>query len=414
MEISTDQAPFIYEFMYFCSTKIIYMEAFTISTTDLILLSVTGGLFIIQLIYYPGLYDRIRRHNKRTRLGLGNYNDTLEPISVVICARNESENLRRFLPAILEQDYPQFEVIVINDGSTDESEEVLTLFEEKYPHLYHSFTPDSARYISRKKLALTLGIKASKYDWLVFTEANCRPASNQWLRLMAREFTPRTQVVLGYSGYEAGKGWLNKRTSFDTLFTSMRYLGFALAGSPYMGLGRNMAYRKELFFDNKGYSAHLNLQRGEDDLFINQVANGENTRVLTHAQAVTRMQPLERYKDFKEDKVSYKATSPYYKGAQRYVLGFETCSRLLFYLFVVLTIAWGIYTHHWLAAGISLLIWIFRLVVQGVIINKTAAELGESRRYFFSLPVFDLLQPLQSLKFSLYRKVRGRGDFTRK
>ncbi len=390
------------------------MEAFTINTTDLVLLSVTGSLFIIQLIYYLALYDRIRRHNKQTRLGLGNHNDIPEPVSVVICARNESENLRKFLPAILEQDYPQFEVIVVNDGSTDESEEVLCMLEEKYPHLYHSFTPDSARYISRKKLALTLGIKASKYDWLVFTEANCCPVSNQWLRLMARQFTPRTQVVLGYSGYAPGKGWLHKRTSYDALFTSMRYMGFALAGSPYMGIGRNLAYRKELFFDHKGYSSHLNLQRGDDDLFINEVANGENTRVLTDPQAVTRMEPLRWYKDFKEEKVSYKATSRYFKGSQKYVSGFETFSRLLFYISIFLTIAWGVYTHHWLVAGIPVLIWILRLVIQAIIFNKTATELGESRRYIFSLPLFDLLQPLQSLKFSLSRKVRGRGDFTRK
>lgn len=162
---------------------------------------------------------------------------------------------------MLEQDYPQFEVIVINDGNTDESEDYLTILEEKYPHLYHSFVPDSSRYISRKKLAVTLGIKASKYEWLVFTNANCMPQSNQWLRLMARNFTSRTQVVLGYSGYERGKGWLHKRVAFDNLFTSMRYLGFALAGSPYMGIGRNLAYRKELFYQQKGFSAHLNLQR---------------------------------------------------------------------------------------------------------------------------------------------------------
>jgi cellulose synthase/poly-beta-1,6-N-acetylglucosamine synthase-like glycosyltransferase len=172
-----------------------------------------------------------------------------------VCAREESENLRRNLGAVLEQDYPLFEVIVINDGNTDESEDYLTILEEKYPHLYHSFMPDSSRYISRKKLAVTLGIKASKYEWLVFTNANCMPQSNQWLRLMARNFTSRTQVVLGYSGYERGKGWLHKRVAFDNLFTSMRYLGFALAGSPYMGIGRNLAYRKELFYQQKGFSA---------------------------------------------------------------------------------------------------------------------------------------------------------------
>lgn len=390
------------------------MEAFTFNTFELILLSVAGVLLIIQLFYYLGIYNRIHIRNIADKKNELHFTKELPPLSVIICARNESENLRQFLPAILEQDYPQFEVIVINDGSTDESEEVLSAFEEKYQHLYHSFTPENARYISRKKLALTLGIKASKYDWLVFTEANCQPVSNQWLRLMARNFTPHTQIVLGYSGYERGKGWLHKRISFNALFTSLRYLGFALAGKPYMGLGRNLAYRKEMFFKEKGYSTHLNLQRGEDDLFINQIATPNNTRVETNADAVMRMQPVERYKDWKEEKVSYMATARYYKGTQRYMVGFETFSRLLFYAICIAGIVFGILNLHWLVAGIALFIWLIRYTTQAIVINKTATEQRDNRHYYFSLPVFDLLQPLQTLKLKFYRFYRGKGDFMRR
>ena len=263
------------------------MEAFTFDTTEKILLAATGTLFIIQALYYFCLYNRIHMRSRAVKRDNVHFSQELPPVSVIICAREESENLRRNLAAVLEQDYPQFEVIVINDGDTDESEDYLTLLEEKYPHLYHSFVPDSSRYISRKKLAATLGVKASKYDWLVFTEADCRPQSDQWLRLLARNFTSRTQVVLGYSGYERGKGWLHKRVAFDNLFSSMRYLGFALAGSPYMGIGRNLAYRKELFYREKGFSAHLNLQRGDDDLFINPCRN-RCGRHRTHATRIPR------------------------------------------------------------------------------------------------------------------------------
>ena len=345
------------------------MEAFTFSMAELILLSVAGVFLIIQYIYYLGIYNRIHMRNITDRKNELHFTKELPPLSVVICARNESENLRRFLPAILEQDYPQFEVIVI---------------------------------------------KASKHDWLVFTEANCQPASNQWLRLMARNFTPHTQIVLGYSGYERGKGWLHKRISFNTLFTSLRYLGFALAGKPYMGLGRNLAYRKELFFKQKGYSTHLNLQRGEDDLFINQIANTENTRVETNARAIMRMQPIERYKDWKEERVSYMATARYYKGVQRYLLGFETCSRLLFYMACIAGIVFGIIHSHWLVAGIAFFIWLLRYTVQAIVINKTATDQEENRHYYFSLLLFDLLQPLQTLQFKLYRLYRGKGDFMRR
>lgn len=390
------------------------MEAFTFGTTELILLSAAGALLIIQYIYYLGIYCRMHRRNNAERKNELHFTKELPPLSVVICARNESENLRRFLPSVLEQDYPEFEVIVINDGSTDESEAVLSAFEEKYQHLYHSFTPENARYISRKKLALTLGIKASKYDWLVFTEANCMPESNQWLRMMARNFTPHTQIVLGYSGYERGKGWLHKRVSFDALFTALRYLGFALAGMPYMGIGRNLAYRKELFFKQKGYSTHLNLQRGEDDLFINQIANADNTRVETDARAIMRMQPVERYKEWKEEKVSYMATARYFKGAQRLLLGFETFTRLLFYAACLGGIVMGIMSLHWLVAGIALLIYLLRFTVQAIVINQTASDQKEKRHYYLSLPVFDLLQPLQTLNFKLYRFYRSKSDFMRR
>ena len=390
------------------------MEAFTFNTAELLLLSAAGVLLIVQLIYYLGLYNRIHTHNLAVGKDEVHFGRELPPLSVVICARNESENLRRNLPAILKQDYPDFEVIVINDGSTDESEDLLSELEEEYPNLYHSFTPDSARYISRKKLALTLGIKASKYDWLVFTEADCTPVSDKWLRRIARNFTPSTDIVLGYSGYERGKGWLHKRVSFDSLFTSLRYLGFALAGKPYMGIGRNLAYRKELFFKVKGFSTHLNMQRGEDDLFINQIANENNTRVETSPDSVIRMQPVERYKDWKEEKVSYMATARFYKGSQRWLLGLETATRLLFYVACLSGIVFGILSFHWLAAGLVLLLWIVRYSAQAYVINKTANEMGDNRSYYFTLLVFDIIRPLQSLKFRLYRLYRRKGDFMRR
>lgn len=390
------------------------MEALTFNTTEVILLSSAGILLIIQLIYYFGLYNRIHVHNKAVRKEETHFTRELPPLSIILCARNEADNLRKILPAILEQDYPQFEVIVINDASTDETEDILGVMEEKYPNLYHSFTPDSARYISHKKLALTLGIKASKHDWLVFTETNCMPASNKWLKLMARNFTSHTQVVLGYSGYDYTKGWLHKRVAFDTFFQSLRYLGFALAGKPYMGIGRNLAYRKELFFQKKGFSTYLNLQRGEDDLFINQVASHSNTRIETDLDASMRIQPVYRYKDWKEEKVSYMATARFYHGMQRYLLGFETLTRLLFYTTCIAGIAFGILNLHWMMAGIALFLWLIRYAVQAIVINQTAKEMGGNRKYYFSLPVFDLLQPLQSLNFKLCRFFRGKGDFMRR
>lgn len=386
------------------------MEIFDVTTHELIFLSVSGALLFIQVIYYLALYNRIHSHNKAVKRNCINFSNTLPPISVVICAKNESENLRNFLPAVLEQNYPNFEVVVINDGSTDESEELLSSLEKKYPRLYHSFTPQNIRYISHKKLALTLGIKACKNDWLVFTEANCYPVSPDWLKCIARNFTPETDIVLGYSSYERGKGWLHKKIAFDSLFTSMRYLGFALAKKPYMGIGRNMAYRKELFFQQKGFSAHLDLQRGEDDLFINKIATGKNTRVETDVNATVRMQSVKYPQEWREEKVSYMATSKYYRGFQRFALGFETLTRILFYIAVITILVLGILNSHWLVVGIGGFIWIIRYAIQATIINTTAQEMGEKRRYYVTLPFFDLLQPLQSIRFKFYRNLLRKGD----
>ena len=390
------------------------MELFVLTPLEWLMLGITGKLFLIQLIYYLCLYNRIHRHTRIVRREEMHFNKEQPPISIIIYAHEECANLQENLSFILNQDYPTFEVIVINDGNSDGSEDYLVQLENRYPYLYHSFIPRSSRYISRKKLAITLGVKAAKYDWLVMTHANCRPQSNQWLQTLARNFTSHTQIVLGYSGYGHGHGWLHKRICYDNLFTSMRYLGFALSGHPYMGIGRNMAYRKEVFYQNKGFAEHLNLKRGDDDLFINQVANKENTRVETDKQACVRINLPQRVKDWREEKIGYASTARFYRGMQRWLLGFETTTRLLFHLCWICTCALGIVHQQWLATSISLSFALLRYAFQTIIINRTAEDLGEERKYYFTLPVFDILQPFQSLRWKLYCLFRDKNDFLRK
>lgn len=390
------------------------MEAFAFNETEEALLIATGVLFIIQQIYYWVLYNRINSHNQAIEQNKQSFTTELPPISVIIYAHDEADNLRHNLKSILEQDYPQFEVIVVTDGNADDTDDYLTMLRDQYPHLYHSFVPGSSRYISHKKLAVTLGIKASKYNWLVFTDANCQPQSNQWLKMLARNFTPQTQIVLGYSNYERGKSWLHKRIAFDNLFTHMRHLGFALLQKPYMGIGRNLAYRKELFYSNKGFSAHLNLLRGEDDLFVNQTASSQNTRVETSPSSIIRMQPISRYKDWKEEKIGYASTAHLYRGMQRYILGFETTTRIFFYGTWIATTILGLLHQHWFVAGIAILLFVSRTVLQALVINRTARSLEEETRYYFSLPVFDILQPLQSLYWKSCYLFSNKSDFMRK
>lgn len=382
------------------------MEPFTIDT---ILPAVSGVLFVTQAVYCLGLYSRLYTHGKKTT----DANAGTPPLSVIIVAKDAARDLQENLPSILEQDYPAFEVIVVYDRSADDCEDALKLLEDKYPHLYHTFIPDSARYISHKKLGITMGIKASRHEWLVFTEPDCRPQSDQWLRQMARHFTPATEIVLGYSNYEKAPGWFNRKITFDTLLNAMRYLGMAVSGHPYMGTGRNLAYRKTLYYKQKGFTSHLNLQRGEDDLFINETANAHNTQVEISPESLMRIMMPKDQRIWREEKISHAATSRLFKGTARYLVGFETCSRLLFHVAIIATIVTGILSRQWMTLGIGVLLWVARFVMQLMVFGKTAKALGE-RKFCALLPVFDVLQPAWNARFKLQRCFRRKDEFMRK
>ena len=368
-----------------------------------------GILFFIQSYYHLGLYRNLHLHSKKEK----KETDT-PPLSVILVAKDAASDLQKNLPAILEQDYPEFEVIAIYEQSADDNcEDVLKLLKEKYPHLHHSFIPDSARYISHKKLGITMGIKASHYDWLVFTEPNCCPSGNQWLRKMARNFTTDTDIVLGYSNYEKTKGWFNRKITFDTLLNSMRYLGMAIGGHPYMGCGRNLAYRKSLYYEQKGFSSHLTLQRGEDDLFINRCANKKNTRVEASPESIVRITAPHFKKTWCEDKLSHNTTSRYFKGMSRYIMGFETCSRLLFFLAIMACLAYGILLQDWITVGIASLLCLLRFILLLVVFRKTSLALGE-RKFYSTLLLFDWMQPLWNLRFKIQQRSIRKDEFMRK
>ena len=368
-----------------------------------------GFLFFIQSCYQWGLYQKLYTHSKVSK----KETDT-PPLSVILVAKDAASDLQKNLPAILEQDYPEFEVIVIYEQSADDNcEDVLKLLQEKYPHLHHSFIPDSARYISHKKLGITMGIKASHYDWLVFTEPNCRPESNQWLRKMARNFTSNTDIVLGYSNYEKTKGWFNRKITFDTMLNSMRQLGRAIGGHPYTGCGRNLAYRKSLYYNQKGFASHLNLQRGEDDLFVNRTANKKNTRIETSPESIVRITAPHFKKNWAEDKLSYNMTSHYFKGISRYVMGFETCSRLLFFLAFIACLVYGIWIQDWITVGIASFLWLIRFILLLVVFRKTSIALGE-RKFYSTLLLFDWMQPLWNLRFKIQQRAIRKDEFMRK
>jgi poly-beta-1,6-N-acetyl-D-glucosamine synthase len=344
---------------------------------------VIAGIFILsfltQMFYYLFFYLRVSLAKSN---GAAASSD--EHVSVVICARNEADNLTENLPLILQQDYPNFEVVVVNDCSEDNTEEVLSGLKKDYSNLRSTRINSDIRFRHGKKLALTIGLKAAVHDWVLLTDADCRPASPLWISSMQNHFVPSNQVVLGYGGYRPRRGLLDKFIRFDTFFIAMQYLSFALAGFPYMGVGRNLAYKRSLFFDNKGFASHLKLESGDDDLFINEVVNKENNRVEFAHTAHTLSAPAETWNQWFRQKRRHLTTGFHYKGSTRFLLGLEISSRLLFYITFLMLILNKIFLTYVLA------LFIIRMFSNMLILKMGMNRMNERNLLLFS-PVFDLI-----------------------
>lgn len=382
-------------------------DLFIFNHIELLLLASTAGLFIIQLLYYLVSYSRPLRQAKRRHLEEG---QAKPAVSVIVYAKNESENLRKHLPALLNQNYPEYEIIVVNDGSTDESDEVLKTFKNEYGHLYHTYIPEDVKYLSRKKLALTVGIKAAKHDILLFTEANCQPIGKNWIAAMARNYNSNTNIVLGFCAYGAYKGFFHKLVAYDNLLGGLQYISSALNGNPYTGNGRNLSYRKDLFFAHKGYYKSLSLHAGDDDLFINESATNQNTWVEYSADSITKMAQIERFGMWKEMKVSRAATQRYYKGWTLTFFRIESLSYFLFFISVIASIVVGI-IGNWLLSVLAGLLYIIRYATKASVLHKSARLLQQNPVTGW-LFILELLLPLFNLYVRIYRIFRGKNDYT--
>jgi biofilm PGA synthesis N-glycosyltransferase PgaC len=352
--------------------------------------------FIIQILFWLLIWSRLLFY-RPVLSGIPKV-----PVSVIICARNEEENLRQNLPLILEQKYPDFEVVVINDCSTDGTEKYLDKLKEKYPVLKTTEIKEDRKFKHGKKLALTIGIKAANNDLLLFTDADCRPESNLWIETMQRNFNPETYIVLGYGGYSERKGLLNTIIRFETLYIAMQYFSYALIRLPYMGVGRNLAYRKSLFFNNKGFARHTHLLSGDDDLFVNEVANRCNTRIEINTESHTRSESKRTWKEWYFQKKRHLTTGPDYKFLIKFLLSLEVLTRLIFYAGFVFLLATD-------RSGVIALITTF-LIRTGIFITIykiLSSRLNEKHLLVPSL-LLDFLMPLFNIfiLFSNYIEAR--------
>ncbi|MBR7155134.1 MAG: glycosyltransferase [Paludibacteraceae bacterium] len=379
------------------------MISLELTIVDYILLGILLGLFLAQVYWYSRYMAaparRIRKDKKQPIAD--NESATETPgVSVILAAHNESYNLSQFLQALLTQDWPEYEVIVVDDGSEDDTRAIVESYMLRDKRLHMTFVPYGARVQSTKKLALTLGAKAAQYDYLLLTDADCVPESNQWIRTMMAGFRDRKDVVLGFGAYFYEKGHINRLVRFDTLFNGLHYLGAALCGHPYMGVGRNLAYRKSLFFESGGFTHMMTNRAGDDDLFVNHVATKQNTAVVLSRDSYTWSPAKKTMKEWWQQKRRHLSVSPAYRTGTKICLALEPMSRGLFYAMVIAIIVLQLpltcfqLTIPLLAAvGLFLVRW----SMQTAILNVSARRMGLHRFSMWSVLWFDITLPLVSL-----------------
>jgi glycosyltransferase involved in cell wall biosynthesis len=321
----------------------------------------------VQLFYYLYFFRRVAYYRPQPK-----EHSQQHPVSVVICARDEDENLAKHLPGVLVQTYPTTnEIIVVNDNSVDDSTYVLAELQKTFKKLQVVDLKQEALMIQGKKFPLSVGIKEAKHEVVLLTDADCVPGSEHWMLKMQDAFTLGVEIALGYGAYQKMPGLLNKIIRFETFHTALQYFSYALAGMPYMGVGRNLAYRKDVFLRNKGFSSINHIPSGDDDLFVNQVANKHNTAVVLDPEAFTFSKPKQSWKEWKRQKNRHYTTGKFYKASHKFLLGLYTLSQFLFYplLFASLIV------FDW---RLALAPFIVRLIAQGIIWHKAMKRLNEA------------------------------------
>ena len=262
--------------------------------------------------------------------------------------------------------------MLVNDASDDDTSGLLQEFESKYKHLKIVNITQDLNFFKGKKFPLALGIKSAQNDLLLLTDADCKPASDQWIKKMVSGFSEGTDIVLGYGPYKRTRGFLNTLIRYDAFMIAIMYLSNALKGRTYMGVGRNLAYRKSLFYKNKGFISHYTIASGDDDLFISQAASKTNVHIAVGRESQTISKAKTSFLAWFKQKRRHYTTSKYYKPKHKFMLGKYAISQFLFYVFLVLLI---IMNYNLL---IVLSLFGLKILTQLLVMKKCANTLNES------------------------------------
>jgi glycosyltransferase involved in cell wall biosynthesis len=320
----------------------------------------------IQIFYYLFFFIRLAFYKEQQK-SVSNQ----QPVSIIICAKNEAANIAKNLPGILFQDYKTtHEIIVVNDNSDDDSKYVIDEYKKDFKNLNVIELCHEAKHIQGKKYPLSMGILSSKYETLLLTDADCVPATEHWISSMQNSYADGIEIVLGYGAYTKSAGVLNKLIRFETFHTALQYLSFALAGLPYMGVGRNLSYKKDVFKRNKGFSAINHLPSGDDDLFINKVATKKNTAISINPNSFTVSEAKKTFGDWMKQKNRHYTTAKFYKPKFKFLLGLYNASFFMFYPLMIVSI---LFFNWWMALAVFGL----RFLLQGLVYANAMKKLNE-------------------------------------
>lgn len=354
------------------------MPVFSIISVGLIIFVVFALALIAQLWYYLVFYRQLAFYKTTESQAL------TPPTSIIVCARNEEDNLVEYLPALFEQNYPEFEVVVVNDCSFDNTADILKEMAKKHANLKIVTINESKNHTHGKKVALMLGIKGAKYEHLLLTDADCKPNSKDWITNMVKHFSSETEIVLGYSAFEKQGGLLNKVIRFDLFLASLQFLSFAIAGKTYKGTGRNLAYKKSLFFKMKGFASHYHIEAGDDDLFVNEAATKHNSKIEVSVNSHTISRVKRTFKDWLLQKKRHTSTFKHYNSKSKFSITMIHLSQYLFFAgFSALLILQ-------FEPVIILSLFMLRFSIQILIFNKSMSLLSE-KDLFFLFPIMEIV-----------------------
>jgi glycosyltransferase involved in cell wall biosynthesis len=346
-----------------------------------IALALLALVLVVQILYLVILFSRISLEKASSSEQYA-YPKT---ISVIICAWNELVNLQELLPILAKQDYQAFEVIIVNDRSSDGTDDYLKENIGQYKNFSFITITETPEHLTSKKYALSLGIKMAKGEFILLTDADCRPETEQWISAMAHQATKGKKFVLGFSPYWKEASFLNGFIRFETFFTAWTYFSFSLFGKPYMGVGRNLLYDRQLFFDSLGFRNHQKIAGGDDDLFVNENATSRNTAICLNPDSFVYSEPKHSFKDWYTQKSRHLGIGRFYKKSHKMLLGAFALSHVLSWF--LLPLLFFASPHLQVFIGVAAILRLVLFWLFGSIANyKLDKTIG-----WYSLPFYDLV-----------------------